>query len=288
MNETKAKTTAKKKQQNNIIDKPPVAAIIKLLEQSQHRFLNGSYSDMRDVFGKFLDMALATLEYQPVEMAWYAVRELAKQPESERESLFPDYDLLTLRYVQELAKWQKTVEGIEAGAMENLTYALAILVKQGRANYDDVIGNVYMEMGQANRWRGQFFTPGEVARVMAQVSIVGGSVDIENWPLEGENCRPLTINDPCCGSGVMFLGAAEAIQKCNPALLKRGLVEFYGQDIDETCVKMARLNLIVHGLNLTGRLWFSYLDDIASSNTAAAANYTTVAGNEQKTVRKVG
>ena len=69
MNETKAKTTAKKKQQNNIIDKPPVAAIIKLLEQSQHRFLNGSYSDMREVFGKFLDVALATLEYQPVEMA---------------------------------------------------------------------------------------------------------------------------------------------------------------------------------------------------------------------------
>ena len=28
-----------------------------------------------------------------------------------------------------------------------------------------------------------------------------------------------------------------------------GLVQFYGSDIDQTCVRMAQLNLAIHGLN---------------------------------------
>jgi hypothetical protein len=51
--------------------------------------------------------------------------------------------------------------------------------------------------------------------------------------------RPLRILDPACGSGRMLLAA----QKCNGRHH-----EFYGIDIDHTCIKMAAVNLFLSGL----------------------------------------
>ena len=52
--------------------------------------------------------------------------------------------------------------------------------------------------------------------------------------------------DCCCGSGVIFLAAASTLPQW---MVQLGLVQFYGADIDETCVKMARLNCMLYGMN---------------------------------------
>jgi hypothetical protein len=57
---------------------------------------------------------------------------------------------------------------------------------------------------------------------------------------------PIKICDPCCGSGVMLLDAAKMAPRW---ALDWGLVRFYGQDIDETCVTMAQINCMLYGLN---------------------------------------
>jgi hypothetical protein len=58
--------------------------------------------------------------------------------------------------------------------------------------------------------------------------------------------QPITVNDPACGSGVMFLAFAE---QCPRWALDYGLIQFYGMDIDQTCVDMARINCMLYGLN---------------------------------------
>jgi hypothetical protein len=58
--------------------------------------------------------------------------------------------------------------------------------------------------------------------------------------------EPVTVYDCACGSGVMLLATASMF----PAWANRyGLVRYYGQDIDHTCVRMARVNMMLHGLN---------------------------------------
>ena len=65
-------------------------------------------------------------------------------------------------------------------------------------------------------------------------------------PLAAPEYDPITVMDPCCGSGVMFLAAASVVPQW---MVQMGLIQFYGADIDMTCVKMARLNCMLYGMN---------------------------------------
>ena len=68
-------------------------------------------------------------------------------------------------------------------------------------------------------------------------------------PLIAADFDPITICDPCCGSGVMLLAGARQF----PAwAAQAGLVQLYGMDIDQTCVTMAQVNMMLYGLNGTG------------------------------------
>lgn len=58
--------------------------------------------------------------------------------------------------------------------------------------------------------------------------------------------KPITICDPCVGSGAMLLAAANQFPKW---MIDAGLIQFYGMDIDEQCVRMARVNSMLYGLN---------------------------------------
>lgn len=158
---------------------------------------------------------------------------------------------------------------------------------------EDVLGLTYMNHMWANEAAGQFFTPWNVAVMMAEMTVQDGAREVfdrikeaveklrEANPVmaiyadsliltagilgQGDNptkviesilvnllpliqpyYQPIDICDPCCGSGVMLLAASRQY----PVFANRmGLVQYYGQDIDQTCVNMAHLNLMAYGLN---------------------------------------
>ncbi len=131
----------------------------------------------------------------------------------------------------------------------------ALDFRANRAEGDDLLGDAYEYLmrhfaTESGKSKGQFYTPAEVSRVMAQV--VGISADT----------RPdQTIYDPTCGSGSLLLKAADEA---------RQEISVYGQEMDNATWALARMNMILHGYE-TAELW--------QGNTLAAPYFTNGAGS---------
>ena len=104
--------------------------------------------------------------------------------------------------------------------------------RANRAGGDDLLGDAYEYLmrhfaTESGKSKGQFYTPAEVSRVMAQVVGVGPGT------------RPdQTIYDPTCGSGSLLLQAADRAPDG---------VSVYGQEMDVATWALARMNMILHG-----------------------------------------
>lgn len=101
-----------------------------------------------------------------------------------------------------------------------------------RAEGDDLLGDAYEYLmrhfaTESGKSKGQFYTPAEVSRVMAQLLQI---------PADAQ--RSTTVYDPTCGSGSLLIKVADAAPY--------GLT-IYGQEKDEATWALARMNMILHG-----------------------------------------
>ncbi len=103
---------------------------------------------------------------------------------------------------------------------------------QNRAENDDILGDAYEYLmrhfaTESGKSKGQFYTPSEVSRVIAQV--IGISPD---------NAKAATTAyDPTCGSGSLLLKVAAQAGKH---------ITLEGQEMDVTTAGLARMNMILH------------------------------------------
>lgn len=70
----------------------------------------------------------------------------------------------------------------------------------------DILGRVFGDLELSNAARGQFFTPYNVCRLMAEVMLG----DEMNAIIEREGF--VTVNEPACGAGAMVIACAEAMR----------------------------------------------------------------------------
>lgn len=159
----------------------------------------------------------------------------------------------------EMGEWLELCVGMEKG-MTPLAEALARLLEHAAYSYEDVVGSVYMMLDLGSVRNGQYFTPFHIARLIAHI-------DLRDFqpPVPGKG--PIRFYDPCCGSGVMFLATMEVLEERFPGILDSGEVVFSGQDIDESCIYMCRLNLRLHGIPRVRRQDILSIDDAQSSDT---------------------
>lgn len=104
----------------------------------------------------------------------------------------------------------------------------------------DVLGDVYEYLiGQfaanAGKKGGEFYTPHEVSQILAKLVTI-------DTPESTEQFR---VYDPTMGSGSLLL----TVKKELPNGDKEGSVDFYGQELNTTTYNLARMNLMMHGVN---------------------------------------
>ena len=119
-----------------------------------------------------------------------------------------------------------------------------------RAEHDDILGDAYEFLmrhfaTESGKSKGQFYTPSEVSRVIAQV--IG---------ISPENAKAsTTAYDPTCGSGSLLLKVAAQAGK---------RITLEGQEKDVTTAGLARMNMILHDFPTA---------NILSGNTLAAPKF---------------
>ncbi len=99
----------------------------------------------------------------------------------------------------------------------------------GSSEGNDVLGTFY-EQNLYRKGASQYFTPWPVCLFMARCMFAKDDV---------EYTAPIRILDSSCGSGRMLMTSAQVYGKHH---------EYYGIDIDSTCVKMTALNLFLNGV----------------------------------------
>ncbi len=160
------------------------------------------------------------------------------------------------------------VEGLSAVSLGNKSVSSDIL---GDA-YEYLIGR-FADVTKRKK-AGEFYTPRSVVRMM--VDILG--------PKEGE-----AIYDPACGTGGMLLGAIEHVEQAggDPRTFYG---KIYGQEKNLTTSAIARMNLVLHGIEDFQIVREDTLRDPAftDSATAGLATFDCVIANPPFSLKNWG
>src|ERR1700684_960575 len=122
--------------------------------------------------------------------------------------------------------------------VDRLTNLIAIFedraldFSKNRAEGDDILGDAYEYLmrhfaTESGKSKGQFYTPAEVSRIMAQIIGIG----------QIKTSASTTVYDPTCGSGSLLLQVGDAAN---------AKVSLYGQEKDSATSGLARMNMILH------------------------------------------
>jgi type I restriction-modification system DNA methylase subunit len=173
---------------------------VKLLENlkpSKHSY---------EVFSDWLVMAAATL------YAW-----------KKDQAVEDEYNNIAKQYTKE--------------EIEKHAHLLAITVDALEEREQDFLGEVFTFGGYTNDRNGQFFTPYNISKMMADMII--GENDLPEY-------RVCKINDPTCGAGGMLIAGAMVLKERGFNYQRDAL--FIGQDIDARCARMAFIQLSLLGV----------------------------------------
>jgi type I restriction enzyme M protein len=122
--------------------------------------------------------------------------------------------------------------------VDRLTNLIAIFenkaldFSKNRAEGDDILGDAYEYLmkhfaTESGKSKGQFYTPAEVSRIMAQIMGIRSA----------RTTNATTVYDPTCGSGSLLLKVGDEAS---------AQVTLYGQEKDAATSGLARMNMILH------------------------------------------
>lgn len=141
-------------------------------------------------------------------------------------------------------QYLKTIKQYSAKEQRIITQMFALLTMEYQDNpYQDLLGNIYMQLEIANKNAGQFFTPYNISQMSAKVTI--------NKPMLSKQVHDkgyVSVNDPSVGAGGMLIAAAEVCSNLFKKLNYKNHVYFVGQDIDITCCHMSYIQISLLGL----------------------------------------
>ncbi|MCR4329583.1 MAG: type I restriction-modification system subunit M [Candidatus Roizmanbacteria bacterium] len=143
--------------------------------------------------------------------------------EDDFKGLFDDVDLTSSKLGKSENKKNEVI-------VEVLTLLSAIDFKLEDSK-SDLLGDAYEYLigefaAGAGKKGGEFYTPAQVSRLLAQV-------------VTEDKKRVKSVYDPTCGSGSLLLRVGDYTQ----------VVDYYGQELNQTTYNLARMNMILHGVH---------------------------------------
>jgi type I restriction enzyme M protein len=138
---------------------------------------------------------------------------------------------------------------------------------------EDVIGNTYIYLierfaSDAGKKAGEFYTPKQVSRLLAQLAA----------PQPGDR-----ICDPTCGSGGLLIEAAALVES-------QGSRDFalYGQEVNGSTWALARMNMFLHGKDAARIEWGDTINSPALVEADRLMRFNVVVANPPFSLDKWG
>ncbi len=174
------------------------------------------HRERHDVFADFLEMAVC------------AIRKRTLPPGPAADAFEGQYMAVVKRNAAEDVRQMPTLLGIAA-----------LAVQEGGC---DFLGQVVGDLELINGHMGQFFTPYDVSRMIAEMTLQDA----------GELIREkgfITVSEPACGAGGMIIAAADVIEKQGFDIGRQLYVD--ATDISPMCFRMTYLQTSLRGIPAT-------------------------------------
>ncbi|WP_047279409.1 type I restriction-modification system subunit M [Pseudomonas lundensis] len=198
----------------------------------------GNYSAMLEVpaGGGFADMIALKGDKEIGDKLNIIIRTLA-----EANGLTGVIDVADFNDAEKLGKGKEMVDRLSN--LVSIFDSPGLNFKGNRAQGDDILGDAYEYLmrhfaTESGKSKGQFYTPAEVSRIMAQVIGISAATDSTQ-----------TIYDPACGSGSLLLKAHDEAKHATNLDLS-----IYGQEMDNATSALAKMNMILHSCE-TATIW---------------------------------
>ena len=148
-----------------------------------------------------------------------------------------DPDRYGKRFIEREKEYAACAERL--GGVEKPAKCFAVVVEALENNPEqDFLGELYMQLELGNHWKGQFFTPYNVCKMMSMITV--GDIDERI-----EKDRFISVCDPACGAGATLIAAANSMKRSKYNFQNHVL--FAGQDIDRVAALMCFIQLSLLG-----------------------------------------
>lgn len=126
--------------------------------------------------------------------------------------------------------------------LETFSQMLAEVTNAMEQNPDqDFLGELFMALDLGNEWKGQFFTPYDVCRLMASMTYnndLKQQITQKGW---------VSVSDPACGAGALLIAFANECRRPGHEINYQTSVLFVAQDVDFLAGCMCYIQLSLMG-----------------------------------------
>jgi len=142
-------------------------------------------------------------------------------------------------------EYLETIKPYSKDELSLLCEAFALLIQEAEnTSFTDILGEYYLEIAahSSKQARGEFYTPPPVCEMMVKMAVNADEVIAAG--------KPITVNEPACGSGNMVLALAKQFSP----LVQNGekshvdLLRVTCQDINPVGIDMCFINTSIWGI----------------------------------------
>ncbi|WP_407356780.1 N-6 DNA methylase [Methanolobus sp. WCC5] len=133
-------------------------------------------------------------------------------------------------------RYMATIERYEPKEVQFFPKLLGMVAEAIEVEFQDFLGQMFMDLEMGNKWRGQFFTPYHLCKAIAQLSL-----NVDDFTED----KIVTLNEPACGGGAMVIATCECLRDAGICFHDR--LRVIAQDVDVTSAHMCFIQLSLIG-----------------------------------------